>query len=423
MKEIKIILLAPVVFDKHNNDLVEQVILKVDADNSTTKFFSDKEWKALDNDNGYLKTLEGPLDIQDAIDRERNLDPKILKELIKPYQTKYDNTDLTLDAKLIVNEKHNFLMLFEFTFSNISFDYCSEFITKVMDDRNLFVVTNTEKFYENVKQKSIEVINRILKNILLVKHELISEQNFTMDSSYPLIFINGFDKEEDLYQLFTHEENIEQIHNSLLSKGSKIGSFIHIGWNYGIVKEQSKNVAQKYLCMLIVMQLNYYLLRFYKNYFQKKIQRMANKHTFKEEEIKNFDKLKILYHKEHLAYKTYKSGLYPKFYEEIETIEILWHMTEDIEYIEKTFQVQNEYMNKHFQLDVEKTNRNLNYGIAIIGLIQIFAIYGIFNDYVSLKSNVKFPEYTEYASISIASLFIGIILIGIIYKLKRKKYE
>ena len=168
---------------------------------------------------------------------------------------------------------------------------------------------------------------------------------------------------------------------------------------------------------------NYYLLRFYKNYFQKRIKNLSSQSLFDEKEIKNFDKLKILYHKEYLGYKTYKSGLYPKFYEEFKTIESLWHMEEDISFIEKTFEVQNEYINKHFQLETEKTNRNLNYGIAVIGLIQIFAIYGIFNDYVSLKSNNNYHNYVHIATsaILITLVIIFFFIMNIYRKSKIKK--
>lgn len=422
MKNIKIILLSPVVFDRHNNDLVEKVMLKINKKDKST-FFSKKYWEYLDTEDGYLNNIDGEINIKDAISKERNLNPQMYKNFIQPLNTNYKTFSLNLQTKLMVNENHNFLLLFEFTFTDLNFNNCNNFIQNIMHKRDLFHETNTEKFYNNVKMKSINIINDILKNILNSTSSLISEKNFTIDSNYPLIFINGFPANNDLSQLFSNEEDLNQRATSTFITKEYENSFIHIGWNYGIIKNVPKNVSQKYLCMLIFLQLTYYLLRFYKNYFQTKIQTLSNKQIFNEEEIKNFDRLKILYHKESLSYKTYKSGLYPKYYKEFINIEILWHMEEDTSFIEKTFEVQNEYINKHFQLETDKTNRNLNYGIAVIGLIQVFAIYGIFNDYVSLKKDSSDAHYLHYATSSIIIIaMIFILYVGFIYiKGKRKK--
>jgi len=422
LKSIKIILLSPVVFDRYNNNLVEKVILKLDQKNDNT-LFSEQEWECLDKEDAYMNNISGNLDIKDSILRERNLNPQMYKNLINPLKLKYKTFSLNLDAKLIVNEKHNFLIIFEFIFTDLDFEDCDNFIKNIMHDRNLFEETNTKDFYSKVQMKSMHIINNIITKVLNSNRTFISEKNFTIDSSYPLIFINEFKHNNDLSQLFSNEEDIEQRSTSALITKEYKNSFIHIGWNYGILKDIPKNVSQKYLCMLIFLQLTYYLLRFYKNYFQKRIQTLSNKHIFNEEEVKKFDKLKILYHKEYLGYKTYKSGLFPKYYKEFINIEILWHMEEDTSFIEKTFEVQNEYINKHFQLETDKTNRNLNYGIAIIGLIQIFAIYGIFNDYVSLKKDANYFNYLDYATTSITTIIIIVILfIGFIYiQGKRKK--
>lgn len=422
MKNIKIILLAPVVFDRYNNDLVEKMMLKLN-NKKNDALFSVEEWEYLDDENGYLINIDGIVDIKDAISRERNLNPQMYKNLINPVSKEYKTSLLNINCKLIVNEQHSFLILFEFNFTNLDFNDCNTFITDLMGHRNLFKKTNTVDFYNETKIKSMNIINDIIKKILNNDTLLLSEKNFTINSNYPLIFINGFNKNNNLSKLFSFEEDIEQRNTSALIAQEYENSFVHIGWNYGIIKDVPKNVSQKYLCMLIFLQLTYYSLRFYKNYFQTKIQTLSNKHTFNEEEIKNFDRLKILYHKKSLGYKTYKSGLFPKYYKEFTNIEILWHMEEDTSFIEKTFEVQNEYINKHFQLETDKTNRNLNYGIAVIGLIQIFAIYGIFNDYVSLKKDADYSNYLNYATISItATITILILFVGFIYiKGKRKK--
>lgn len=421
MKNIKIILLSPIVFDQHNNDLVEKVILKLD-EKSTPGLFSNDKWEKLDSEDGYLKNVDGEIDTKDAILKERNLNPQMYKSFIEPLNTEYHGYVLNMKANLIVNEQHNFLMLFEFNFQNLTFDNCDEFIKKILDNRNLFLETNSMEFYNEVKTKSMNIINNIIKKILNSSSSLITEKNFTIDSSYPLIFINGFAKNNNLSKLFSNEEDSEQRNTSSLIIEEYENSYIHIGWNYGIVKDVSKNVSQKYLCMLIFLQLNYYLLRFYKNYFQKRIKNLSNQNKFNEDEIKNFDRLKILYHKEYLGYKTYKSGLFPRFYKEFTNIEILWHIEEDISFIEKTFEVQNEYINKHFQLETDKTNRNLNYGIFIIGIIQIFALYGVFNDYVSLKKEKEFVEYLNYATTSIvATIAIIIVFFTVVYIKSRVK--
>ena len=405
-------MLAPIVFDNHNNDLVEKVILKLDG-KKDENIFSKDIWENLDTEDGYLKNVDGKLDIRDSILKERNLNPQMYKNFTEPFLSLYEGHPLELNAQLIVNQKHNFLMLFEFTFTDMELDDCDTFIKKLMDNRDLFEVTGCSDFYHKIKIKSMDIINDFIEKILHSSELKITEENFTMDSSYPLLFINGFDKIKNLSHLFSNEEDAQQRDTSSLITNDYENAFVHIGWNYGVVKDLPKNVSQKYLCMLIFLQLKYYLLRFYKNYFQKKIQSLSTQSNFNEREIKNFDRLKILYHKEYLAYKTYKSGLYPKYYKEFANIEILWHMEEDVSFIEKTFEVQNEYINKHFQLETDRTNRNLNYGIAIIGFIQIFALYSIFNDYASLKSDAELSYYVEYATTSIVATISMIALIGV----------
>jgi len=419
LTSIKIILLSPVVFDQHNNDLVEKVILKLD-ENHITELFSNDEWEILDSEDGYLKNVDGEVDIKDAILKERNLNPQMYKNFISPLNTKYENNTLNINANLIVSERHNFLMLFEFTFTDLTFTNCDKFISKIMDNRNLFTATSSTDYYNTIKSKSMNIINGVIKKILNSSSTLITDKNFTIDSNYPLIFINGFNNNNDLSNLFSNEEDSKQRDTSSLITKDYDNSFAHIGWNYGVIKDLPKNVSQKYLCMLIFLQLNYYLLRFYKNYFQKRIKNLSSQNSFNEKEIKDFDRLKILYHKEHLGYKTYKSGLFPKYYKEFNNIEILWHMEEDLSYIDKTFEVQNEYINKHFQLETDKKNRNLNYTISIIGLIQIFAIYSIFNDYISLKKDADYVAYLDYATTSIWAIIISAIGLFLVLYIKSK---
>ena len=130
MKSIKIILLSPVVFDRHNNDLVEKVMLKLDK-RGHNALFSEKEWECLDSEDGYLSNISGNLNIKDSILKERNLNPQMYKNLINSLDLEYKTFSLNLDAKLIVNEKHNFLILFEFTFTNLNFDNCNNFIKNI----------------------------------------------------------------------------------------------------------------------------------------------------------------------------------------------------------------------------------------------------------------------------------------------------
>lgn len=421
MKSIKIVLLAPIIFDKHNYSLVEKLILNVNKINGDT-LFSKNEWDSLDSQSVAFKNTTPDLDITDAILRERNLNPKIYKNFMNSIKINYKSTVLHVDAKLIVNEKHNFLILYEFIFSDLNFEDCNEFIINLMAKRNLFDETKTSDFDNAVKLKSIEIINPLIRKILKMDKFSISIKNFTLDSSYPLIYINGFSNNtNNISNLFINEEDIEQRNNSVLIEKDYKNSFVHIGWNYGIIQNMPKKINHQFLCMLVFLQLTYYLLRFYKNYFKNQIEGLSNRLIFNEEEVRNFDKLKLLYYKEDLNYQTYKSGLFPKFYKEFTNIEILWHLQEDIQIIEKTFDVQNEYINKHFQLESEKTNKNLNYGITVIGLIQIFAIYGIFNDYISLRENVNSAIYFNYATESIFGIMILFVFFIIFVHKKRKE--
>jgi len=420
LKNIKVVLLSPIVFDKYNNDLVEKIILKLDT-KKINNLFTQGKWEHLDKEDEYLHDINGEIDIKDALSRERNLNPQIYKNFSDPLVCTYKNIDLTINSNLIVNEKHNFLLLFEFTFTNLPFNTCDAFVADIMSNRNLFQKTDNLPYYNKIREKLINIFNKFIISVLKDNSKKITDDNFTFDSNYPLIFINGFqDTPCSLSTLFFNEEDAEQRSSSSLITHEYENSFIHIGWNYGLVKDVPKNVSQKYLCMLIFLQLYYYLLRFYKNYFQKRIQSLSSQNKFNEKEIKNFDKLKLLYHKEYLSYKTYKSGLYPRYYKEFSNIEILWHMQEDISFIEKTFQVQNEYINKHFQLETDKTNRNLNYGISIIGIIQVFAIYSIFSDYLSLKKETTYPYFLNYATISVVTTLIAI-FIAIIFLYKKSK--
>ena len=81
------------------------------------KIFSENEWISLDTEHGYLKRVDGEINIVNALSTERNLNSKIYKKFVQSIIQNKDDYSLNVDAQLIVNAKHNFLLLFEFTFS------------------------------------------------------------------------------------------------------------------------------------------------------------------------------------------------------------------------------------------------------------------------------------------------------------------
>jgi len=420
MIDFRIILLAPIQFEENFGLEKEQIIIKSNEIENISTIF-DNNWSFLNGNKGYMKDIDGSLNILESINVERNLDLYNYDNFIEKFTTVFHDITVRYTAHLLSDENCNFFVIYDFNFDvdiNINVD---EYLNSILNERDIFTQLDINDFKNIVKEKSIVIIDKVLKKLLSNKFISSKKLKFTLDSSYPLAIVKGLDIKNPT-EIFKNEESITQrTVNSDMCSDYGNNSFMHIGWNYGVINNLPKNINQKLLCMSIYLQINYYQLRFYKLYFQNKIQNLASKSTISEKDISTFDKLKISYHKYFLDYRTYRSGLYPKMYQEFKSIEELWHVLDDIDFIDKTFDVQNEYINKTYQIENERNSKKLNTGLSLIAFIQIAAIYGIVKDTFDLKDQSdNLFEYTSYGLSVLLVTSLAFILFPVYNKIKNK---
>jgi hypothetical protein len=425
MNELRIVLLAPIQFNEEFGIKKEQVIIKSNQIEDISTIFNNK-WNYLNGSKGYMHDIDGCLDISDSIKSERNLDLYVYDNFISNKKVVFEENALEYTAYLFSDKNFNFFIIYDFKFNIKEKKNIDNYLNHILFNRNIFERLKLETFQEDVKNKSLEIINKLLKKLLHLKEKSSNILKFTVDSNYPFIILNGMTLKNPT-EIFKNEEDIiQRSRKSEICTDYGDESFLHIGWNYTLISNLPKNINQKLFCMMVTLQINYYQIRFYKLYFQNKIKHISSQALVSEKDIQTFDKLKISYHKYFLDYRTYKSGLYPKMYKEFVMVEELWHMHDDIDFIDKTFDVQKEYINKTYQIATEKNNRKINAALSIIAFLQIAAIYGIVKDSLELKEKYLIEHtYTNYSVILILIILLPLIISPfyniIIAKLEKRK--
>ncbi|MBT5492040.1 hypothetical protein HOK00_07340 [bacterium] len=101
----------------------------------------------------------------------------------------------------------------------------------------------------------------------------------------------------------------------------------------------------------------------------------AKKRKVHLKEIKNLNKMTIIYHNILLTYKTLKSSFPPKIHAEFCLIESKWNIDDDLVLIDHAIVMQESYLAKQYQINAEITNKYLNYSLSFIAFIQITSIY------------------------------------------------
>jgi hypothetical protein len=406
---IDLFLLTPLQLNEEYGDMKEDIIAQL-SNKENEKIFDDKWIFYTQEKHKNMKKFP----IMHIIQNERNINLFVLKEkIIDNHKFQFENNEGNLDVYLISDEYCNFFLLYEMKIELAkNHPNINNVVVKLLRNRNLYKNLNLEALNIEIKQNVLMVIQNVLAK-LSIHADIKTRYKVTVDASFPLIFIDGFVLEYP-ENIFKEEENIDQrTNNSKICQDYENGYF-HIGWNYGIIQNLSDKKNNKILIIMIYMQMFYYQMRFYKKYFQKKINTLLMLKDVKEKEVEKFEKLKISYYKHYLDYNTYKNGLCPMYYEEFDRLEKLWHIDKDISIINEIFTVQNNYMNKKYQMINEKTNKKINTGLAVIAVLQIAAIYGITKDFIELKNN--FPDLhsiTTYSVIIIAVLLLPFFLIPI----------
>jgi len=409
-KNIRILLITPIQFNEIDKGIKEKIVIKTNEIENDSEIFEPSKWSFLDNvTNTYTDKSFDAFSLSETINNERNLDLFLYNDFSEQVTFTYDNISITLNAQLLSDENCNFFITYDYLCTSESIKDSDTFINDILKNKDIFTNTNTNDFWQQTTQKATLVLKSTLKKLNIKNYTELSYK-ITKDSSYPIIYLNGYSLNDNKSIFFNEENYSQRIYESPICKDYK-DSYLHIGWNYAVISNLPKNLNSKLFSSIIVLQLHYYQIRFYKKNFQKKIQNIASINEFSENDLNSFDKLKIAYYKQYLDYRTYRSGLYPKLYDEFKEVESLWHIHEDIEFIDKILDVQNEYIVKKFQQSTEKFNLSLNRALALIAFIQIATIYGIFKDYYELEKIFPYEHliatYVLFSTTAIAILLIS----------------
>ncbi len=397
---------------------MEEITTAINKDKKSQQKLIDSGWRNIDKKTPSKDTFF--FDPVLALSNESN--GEIMRHhAIKEYGTTvFNGIKTTYQTELIKDENHNLMVVYNIESElndNIDIDKYIELIT---NNRDIIENLNLKDINKRLKIKIINIAKHTL-NILIGKDAICNEEiELTSDSYYPLIITKG-SKIKDPYKLFTNEEDISRSENKI-KHSQKHENFSYIGWNYALISNMPTEHNKKTLFMLFMLQTYFYQFRFYKTYFQNKMQNFTIINEISQQDLRRFEIYKMQYHKHILLYKTYKSSLYPKYYKLFSETEELWHMNDDIEMINQIFEVQNEYINKTYNDIIEIQGRKINAGLSIIAFLQLTAVYSIAYDAFQLHqaSHEEIFLLTDAVVLALIALLSPFILTPIIKELLRK---
>lgn len=395
---LNILLLTPVQFNDDNWKEYESILKNVHC-NWLEKYIDDK----------FLSSIS--LDDKKWVFIENIMKTNYLKCYIynddNSFKFSYDKNNYTFRSQLIIDEDFNLLILSEISTST---ELSEEDLIKILDDRQAIKNLWISKINNKIENKFIDICEGVSKSILWNQH--INSFFITSGSNWPMIISDNLNIKNPK-NIFLKDEKLEKI-----SEKKSDGWFFHLWWNYGLSLNNTIDFNSNIVSMLTVLQMNYYKIRFYKLYFRDRLRISAKKRKVHLKEIKNLNKMTIIYHNILLTYKTLKSSFPPKIHAEFCLIESKWNIDDDLVLIDHAIVMQESYLAKQYQINAEITNKYLNYSLSFIAFIQITSIYWIFLSAMDLiNKDISVFNMSTYLIVLILSL---IFMLGIFMFKNRK---
>jgi hypothetical protein len=403
---VKFFILAPVFID-YNGDLIEENLAVFSSGNKKTvetimteaglKKFSSEVFH-------YHANQQEVLNIANALAQERNLYPYYLEIS--------HNTigEISTVASLIVDDNLKFLVAFEIECTG--YTDAGNFIYESLKNRspieNLGLSGWSDEVLAKAKTVVLDIMGQCAKSVGVSAPVGAS---FVLDSFYPLA-VSDEAVQMDMTELFSNEESgAEQSHSSLGSDNKD--AFVRIGWNYALSLGLNDATANlKIISFLLFLQSYYYQMRFFKLYFLNKLEDLIVQKEISKTESETFARLKISYHKFTLHFMNYKTGLNPKYYSEFEKVELLWHLKDDMEIIDRAFEIQNDRADKLYQATVEKDNDTQNLALKLITVLQIFGIYSIYYDGLQLSKE----PISYFKGATLLAVILSVVIVALLWK-------
>lgn len=380
------------------------------------------------NDLSYSESSslgDSSLDYRQALEKTRNLDllwnskVETSSSLQKPFK---QFLITQRDSSLVVDYHGNFLLIMGYTIEYNNDDE-QELIAALFKNRAVIDNVNDRDWFAtheaNVKQEVVEYVNTFTQK------EKLTPENIELnpDAAFPLLYSSS-PASKNLPNLFKNEESLEQRtkQNSLMHDYEK--AFFHVGWNYTLASHFPEDVNEHIFSLLTKMQMSYYKLRYYKEYFNVVFNDiLKNSEAIDSEQVDFFDKLKLNYNVFLANYYKYKYGLYPKYNEVMNNVERLWNMDKDTEILNQTFNAQTEFVNKKFSETSQRLNDKRNQTLNIIALLQIIAFVSVIYDSLAFKEKWPFEFYTVivFLVLSVTTAVSLFLSLGVIRKRKPRK--
>lgn len=400
---IRIALVSPLIFKETNGNLREAIIIAATQPQKELAICS--SWPLLDNKAVHFHDApSNNLNIIDALTQERNLSLRRKDDFYHTVSGDILGEAYEISTHLVVDQHLNFLVLFECAIKCDEVDLIDAILSILLKERNPIQELKQESFAEKVVQHAISIITEELKKYFSNSHRLENSYCFTIDSSYPIVFIDS--KEIiDCVKYLKNEENIVQRSASSLIASEYKNAYLHLGWNYSFSQNLPENINNSIFSMMVRLQLYYYQMVFFKKYFQNKITLLMANKRIGNSDVQNFDDLQMAYNRMRLDYKTYKSGLYPKLYCEFEEVEKLWHLDKDDEIINEIFILQKEFIEKKYKIKIEKIAARQSFALNFLAVINVFGIFGLWLNFDEMK--VKFhSDFSASIIVTLVSLVL-----------------
>lgn len=325
------------------------------------------------------------------------------------------------DVTLIVDYHGNFLFIIAYQAIMKQDADVSDAIKSFFRNRSIIDNVGDRDWYNQTEQAvKLEVakyVNKVLEASKLNPDKI----ELNPDAAFPL-FMSDAATQVNLQDLFNNEENIKQRSERNPLSEDYDGSFFHVGWNYTLAINYPREVNEHIFSLMTKMQMSYYKFRYYKDYFDEAFNDLfKNAQNIDSDKVDFFDRIQLNYFDFLSNYYKFKLGLFPKFYDEMDRVEKLWHMDKDMELMDKTFNAQAEFVNKKYNEISQEINDKQNQALNIIAFVQIIAFLSVIYD--SIMFEAAKPTFFWVSLLSVVLLLVILVIryirIGKVRKLSK----
>ncbi len=381
------------------------------------------DWESFDKTKlNYTESEQQAFDYKEALQSARNIAFLNNKSAYESVAFERMIGDISLsgrESSLLVDLYGNFIFVIKYDAVIADDSPLNDAVKAIFSGRNVINNFADGEWFSQMQTIVPEHVSAYVNHIL--GEQKLSQQQVTLnpDAAFPLLFSDAKASTE-LNELFANEENVVQINEKNYLASGYDNAFFHVGWNYTLAANFPKEVNENIFVVMTKMQMSYYKFRHFKEFFEENFDSFyKDSYEIDSEKVDFFDRLQLRYYGFVSDYYKFKLGLFPKYHDEMDKVEKLWHIDQEMELMDKTFAAQSEYVNKRYNALIQDVNDKQNQSLNFIALLQIAAFISVLYD--SFKFSQEWP--LSFTIVLFVVIFVLAIATSLYFSIKRMKNQ